>query len=182
MGATKKIQIVRTKRIVMEYEIPEGSYSGYRFWEDLKKYEEETGIKVEPKILDENDMDAIYPVADENPLESQTLKENYLILAEFQRIWNEYPRENFSSTMRELARTIHEECSTDDYSSYLPIDYNEKYFTNVGTEEEPDWVEDEDLWSERWDVEYDAINKWILDMDNEELLMWLRRLIEFIGY
>jgi hypothetical protein len=182
MGGTKKIQVVRTKRIVMEYEIPEDSYSGYRFWEDLKKYEEETGVKVEPKILDEHDMDAIYPVADDNPLESQTLKENYLILAEFQRIWNEYPRENFNSTMHELARTIHEECSTDDYAIYLPEDFDKKYFKNIGTEEEPELEEIEDLWSERWDVEYDAIHKWIRDMGNEELIIWLRRVIEFIGY
>lgn len=183
MGATKKIQVVRTRRIVLEYEIPEDTSSGsYRFWDDLIKYEEETGKKVEPKILDEYDMDAIYPVANENPLESQRLKENYLILAEFQRIWNEYPREDFNSTMHELARTIHEECSTDDYAIYLPDDFEEKYFENIGTEEDPDWVEKEELWDERWDVEYDAIHKWIRDMSNEELLMWLQRLVEFIGY
>jgi hypothetical protein len=180
--ATKKIQVVQTKRIVMEYEVPEEMYSsGYHFWNDLENYEANNGIKIEPKILDEKNMDVIFPIGN-NLLESQRLKENYLILAEFQRIWNEYPDEDFNSTMHELARVIHEECSTDDYSSYLPEDFEEKYYTNIGTEEEPDLVENEDLWSERWDVEYDAIHKWIRDMNNEELIMWLRRVIEFIGY
>jgi hypothetical protein len=183
MGSTKKIQIVQTQRVVLEYEVPEELETwGGRFWDSLKDYEEKTGIKIEPKVLDQKNLDAIYPVAGDDVLESQTLKENYLILAEFQRIWNEYPRENFSSTMHELARTIHEECSTDDYAIYLPDNFTEKYFTNIGTEEDPDWIENEDLWSERYDVEYEAIKKWILEMDNEELLMWLRRLIEFIGY
>jgi hypothetical protein len=181
--ATKKLQVVQTKRVVLEYEIPEEMEPrGYFFWDSLKEYEEKTGIKIEPKILDEKNLDAIYPVAGDNVLESQTLKENYLILAEFQRIWNEYPRESFRATMHELARTIHEECSTDDYAIYLPDDFTEKYFTNLGTAEDPDWVENEDLWEERWDVEYDAIHKWIRDMDNEELLGWLRQLVEFIGY
>jgi hypothetical protein len=183
MGGTKKIQIVETKRTVLEYEVPEDMevWAG-NFSNSLKEYEEKTGIKIEPKILDEKNMGAIFPVAGDNPLESQRLKENYLILAEFQRIWNEYPREDFNSTMHELARTIHEECSTDDYAIYLPDDFTEKYFENIGTEEDPDWVEKEELWDERWDVEYDAIHKWIRDMSNEDLIMWLRRLIEFIGY
>ena len=178
---TKKVQVVQTKRIVMEYEIPADAYTGYRFWEDLKKYEEQTGKKIEPKIVDEKNMDAIFPIG-EDAMSHQTLKENHLILAEFQRIWNEYPQESFKSTLHELARTIHEECSTDDYSSYLPDDFEQKYYENIGTEEEPDLQEREDLWSERYDVEYDAIHEWIRNMDNEELLMWLRRLIEFIGY
>jgi hypothetical protein len=183
MGGTKKVQVVQTKRVVLEYEVPEEMEAwGYRFWDNLKEYEEKTGIKIEPKMLDEKNLDAIYPVAGDDVLASQRLKENYLILAEFQRIWNEYPREDFNSTMHELARTIHEECSTDDYAIYLPDDFNEKYFENVGTEEDPDWVEKEELWDERWDVEYDAIYKWIRDMSNEDLIMWLRRLIEFIGY
>jgi hypothetical protein len=183
MGNTKKVQIIETKRVVLEYEVPEEMETwGGRFLDSLKEYEEKTGIKIEPKMLDEKNFDAIYPVAEDNVLESQTLKENYLILNEFQRIWNEYPREDFNSTMHELARTIHEECSTDDYVTYLPDDFEEKYFKNIGTEEEPDMVEKEELWSERWDVEYDAIHKWIRDMNNEELIMWLRRVIEFIGY
>lgn len=181
--ATKKIQVVETKRVVMEYEIPEEmEVWGRNLWTKLKEHEEQTGVKIEPKIIDEYTMDAIFPVAGDDLLQSQTLKENYLILGEFQRIWNEYPREDFNSTMHELARTIHEECSTDDYSSYLPDDFNEKYYTNEGTEEDPDWVEKEELWDERWDVEYNAIHKWIRDMGNEELLMWLQRVIEFIGY
>jgi hypothetical protein len=180
--ATKKIQVVQTKRIVMEYEVPEEMDSwGNNFWYNLKKLEEEKGIKIESKILDEKNMDVIFPIGND-VLEGQIIKENYLILAEFQRIWNEYPGEDFNYTMHELARTIHEECSTDDYSSYLPDDFEEKYFKNIGTEEEPDLVENEDLWSERWDVEYDAIHKWIRDMSNEDLIMWLRRVIEFVGY
>jgi hypothetical protein len=180
--ATKKVQVIETKRVVLEYEVPEELETwGHRFWESLKENEEKTGIKIEPKVLDEKNLDVVFPIGND-VMENQNLKENFLILAEFQRIWNEYPSESFNSTIHELARTIHEECSTDDYSSYLPADYNEKYFTNVGTEEEPELEEIEDLWSERYDVEYDAINKWILDMDNEELLMWLRRVIEFIGY
>jgi hypothetical protein len=180
--ATKKIQVVQTKRVVMEYEVPEEMETwGNLFWHSLKKLEEEKGIKIEPKILDEKNMDVIFPIGN-NLLEGQILKENYLILAEFQRIWSEYPDESFNSTMHELARTIHEECSTDDYEDYLPNDFEEKYFTNIGTEEEPDLVENEELWSERWDVEYDAIHKWIRDMSNEDLIMWLRRVIEFVGY
>jgi hypothetical protein len=183
MGGTKKIQVIQTKRVVLEYEVPEEMEAwGRHFWDNLKEHEEKTGIKIEPKMLDEKNLDAIYPIAGDDVLQSQRLKENYLILAEFQRIWNEYPREDFNSTMHELARTIHEECSTDDYAIYLPDDFTEKYFTNIGTEEEPDWVENEELWSERWDVEYEAIHKWIRDMSNEDLIMWLRRLIEFIGY
>jgi hypothetical protein len=154
---------------------------GNNFWYNLKKLEEEKGIKIEPKILDEKNMDVIFPIGN-NLLEGQILKENYLILAEFQRIWSEYPDESFNSTMHELARTIHEECSTDDYEDYLPENFEEKYFTNIGTEEEPDLVENEELWSERWDAEYDAIHKWIRDMSNEDLIMWLRRVIEFVGY
>ena len=183
MGGTKKVQVVQTKRVVLEYEVPEEIEAwGHRFWDNLKEHEEKTGIKIEPKILDEKNLDAIYPVAGDNVLESQNLKENYLILAEFQRIWNEYPRESFNSTLHELARTIHEECSTDDYAIYLPEDFEEKYYKNIGTEEEPDLVENEDLWSERWDAEYEAIHAWIRDMSNEELIMWLRRVVEFIGY
>jgi hypothetical protein len=180
---TKKIQIIQTKRVVLEYEVPEEMETwGYRFWDSLKQHEEKTGVKIEPKMLGEKNLDAIYPVGGDDVLASQTLKENYLILAEFQRIWNEYPRESFNSTLHELARTIHEECSTDDYSSYLPEDFDEKYYENIGTEEEPDLQEKEDLWSERWDAEYDAIHKWIREMTNEELIIWLRRVIEFIGY
>lgn len=179
---TKKIQVVETKRIVMEYEVPEEMETwGHNFWHNLKKLEEEKGIKIEPKIIDEKNFDAIFPIGGD-ALSHQTLKENFLILNEFARIWNEYPQESFNSTLHELARTIHEECSTDDYSTYLPDDFNEKYYENIGTEEDPDLVEIEDLWDERWDVEYDAIHKWIRDMSNEELLMWLRRVIEFIGY
>jgi hypothetical protein len=178
---TKKIHVIQTKRIVMEYEIPEEIYQGYNFMATLKQYEEKTGTKIEPKIVDEKNLDAIVPIG-EDALSHQTLKENFLILAEFQRIWNEYPRESFNSTLHELARTIHEECSTDDYSSYLPEDFDEKYYENIGTEEEPDLQEKEDLWSERWDAEYGAIYKWIRDMSNEDLIMWLRRVIEFLGY
>jgi hypothetical protein len=181
--ATKKIQVVQTKRIVMEYEIPEEmEVWGRNLWTQLKEHEEQTGVKIEPKIIDDYDMDVIFPVGGGDFLKSQTLKENYLILGEFQRIWNEYPDESFNSTLRELARTIHEECTTEDYSFYLPDDFESKYFENIGTEEDPDWVPIEDLWSERWDAEYEAIMKWILDMSNEELIMWLERVVEFIGY
>jgi hypothetical protein len=182
MGGTKKIQVVQTKRVVLEYEVPEEMETyGHLFWQGLKEHEEKTGIKIEPKILDEKNLDVVFPIGND-VMESQTLKENYLILGEFQRIWNEYPAESFNSTMHELARTIHEECSTDDYAIYLPDDFDEKYLINIGTEEEPDMVENEDLWSERWDAEYEAIHAWIRDMSNEELIMWLRRVVEFIGY
>jgi hypothetical protein len=179
---TKKVQVVQTKRVVLEYGVPEELYNeGYRFWDSLKEHQEKTGVKIEPKVVDEKSMDAIFPIGGD-ALSHQTLKENHLIAAEFIRIWNEYPQESFNSTLHELARTIHEECTTDDYSSYLPEDFDEKYYENIGTEEEPDLQEKEDLWSERYDVEYDAIHKWIREMTNEELIMWLRRVIEFIGY
>jgi hypothetical protein len=179
---TKKVQVVQTKRIVLEYEVPEELYdNGYRFWDSLKEHQEKTGVKIEPKVIDEKNMDAIFPIGGD-ALSHQTLKENHLIAAEFIRIWNEYPQESFNSTLHELARTIHEECDTEDYADYLPDDFNEKYLINIGTEEEPDMVENEELWSERYDVEYAAIHAWIRDMSNEDLIMWLRRVIEFIGY
>jgi hypothetical protein len=178
---TKKIHVIQTKRIVMEYEIPEEIYLGYNFIATLKQYEEKTGTKIEPKIVDEKNLDAIVPIG-EDALSHQTLKENFLILAEFQRIWNEYPRESFNSTMNELARTIHENCDTEDYAKFLPDDFNEKFLENIGTEENPDWVENEALSDERYDVEYSAIRKWISTMSNEELLTWLERLVEFLGY
>jgi hypothetical protein len=182
--ARKKFVIVRTVKQTYEVDAAEGEWPGGYNWEWIQKHIKEDNLDVKITLLDEstNGMGITYPVASENPLESQTFKENMLILDEFVRIWNEYPRESFNSTMYELARTIHEECSSEDYSAYLPDDYREKYFINDGTEEDPDWRENEELWEERWDVEYDAIHEWIRDMSNEELLMWMERLVEFIGY
>jgi hypothetical protein len=61
--ATKKIQVVQTKRVVMEYEVPEEMETRRNlFWHSLKKLEEEKGIKIEPKILDEKNMDVIFPI------------------------------------------------------------------------------------------------------------------------
>lgn len=180
----KKFVIVRTVKQTYEIDAAEGEWPGGYNWEYINKLIAEDNLDVKITLLDEttNGMGITYPIASENPLESQTFKENMLIVEELVRIWNEYPRENFRSTMSELARTIHENASTDDYMFYLPDDYESKYFINDGTEEDPDWRENEELWSERWDVEYDAIHAWIRDMDNEELLHWMEQLVEFIGY
>jgi hypothetical protein len=178
----KKFVIVKTVKQTYEVDAAEGQWPGGLNINYIQKAIKEDNLDVKMTLLDEKSEGITYPVSEENPLESQTFKENYLILAEFQRIWNEYPRESFNSTIHELARTIHEECSTDDYVDYLPDDFDEKYFINIGTEEQPDMVENEELWSERWDAEYNAIHAWIRDMSNEDLIMWLRRVVEFIGY
>ena len=179
----RKIQVVRRIREVYEFEIDE-DYPG---WEIKNKVQQsiDSGVLEEAKdfnlkLLDRTNLDTTYPIGGDY-LDKQTHKENMLILDEFMRIWAEYPGESFRATLHELARTIHEE-GDDIYESYLPADYREKYFTNVGTEEEPDYEEIEELWSERWDAEYDAIYLMIMNMENDEFLIWMRRLVEFIGY
>lgn len=179
----RKVQIVRRIREVYEFEVEEDTMN----WEVKDKIHQSinSGILEEAKdfnlkLLDRTNLDTTYPIGD-NLLDMQNHKENMLILDEFMRIWSEYPRETFSATLHELARTIHEEAD-DEYDAYLPEDYWEKYYTNEGTEEDPDYVEIEELWSERWDAEYNAIHMWIKDMDNDELLKWMKSLIEFIGY
>ena len=181
--AKRKVQIVRRIREVYEFEVDEDTMN----WEvkDKVKQSINSGILEEAKdfnlkLLDRTNLDTTYPIGD-NYLDMQTHKENMLILDEFMRIWAEYPRENFTSTLHELARTIHEN-GDDEYDAYLPDDYWEKYYTNEGTEEDPDYVEKEELWSERWDAEYKAIHERIRDMNNDELLKWMKSLIEFIGY
>jgi len=178
----KKFIVVRTVKQTYEVDAPEGAWPGGYNFDLIQKEIKEGNLDIKITLLDEKNEGITYPVAGDNPLESQTFKENMLILQEFSRIWNEYPREGFNATIHELARTIHEECDTEDYADYLPDDYKEKYLENIGTEENPDWVEKEELWSERWDVEYNAIHNWIREMSNEEILMWLQRLVEFIGY
>lgn len=180
--AKRKVQVVRRIREVYEFEVEEETMN----WEVKNKIETAINSTVleeakdfNLKLLDRTNLDTIYPIG--NNLDLQVHKENMLILDEFMRIWGEYPRESFSSTLQELARTIHENAD-DEYDAYLPEDYWEKYYTNEGTEEEPDYVEKEELWSERWDAEYNAIHMWIKDMDNDELLKWMKSLIEFIGY
>ena len=180
----RKVQVVRRIREVYEFEVEDD----YTNWEVRDRVQQSinSGVLEEAKdfnlkLLDKTNLDTIYPIGD-NYLNIQTHKENMLILDELMRIWSEYPREDFNSTIHEIARTIHEECSTEDYAAYLPDDFNEKYFENIGTKEEPEYVEKEDLWSERWDVEYRAIHNWIREMGNDELLKWMKSLIEFIGY
>jgi hypothetical protein len=180
----RKVQVVRRVREVYEFEVEEDD----NLWQQRDKVYQSlnSGILEEAKdlnlkLLDRTNLDTIYPIGD-NYLEMQTHKENMLILDEFMRIWAEYPREDFASTLHELARTIHEN-EDDGYDAYLPEDYWEKYYTNIAEEgEDPDYEPIEELWSERWDAEYTAIHMWIKDMDNDELLKWMKSLVEFIGY
>lgn len=180
----RKVQIIRRIREVYEFEVDEGTMN----WEVRNKIEsainsdkvEEADKEFKLKLLERTTLDTNYPIGDKLK-DVQTHKENLLIMDEFVRIWTEYPHESFSATLQELARTIHENAD-DDYDAYLPEDYWEKYYTNEGTEEDPDYVPIEELWSERWDAEYNAIHMWIKDMDNDTLLKWMKSLIEFIGY
>ena len=180
----RKVQVVRRVREVYEFEVEDE----YTNWEVRDKVQQSinSGVLEEAKdlnlkLLDRTNLDTIYPIGD-NYLEMQTHKENMLILDEFMRIWAEYPRENFAATLHELARTIHEN-EDDGYDPYLPEDYWEKYYTNIAEEgEDPEYEPIEELWSERWDAEYTAIHMWIKDMSNDELLKWMKSLIEFIGY
>jgi len=180
----RKVQIVRRIREVYEFEVEEGTMN----WEIRNKIQDairtekpEEAREFDLKLLDRTELDTTYPIGN-NILDVQNHKENLLIMDEFLRIWTEYPHESFSATLRELARTIHEN-GTDEYDAYLPEDYWEKYYTNIAEEgEEPEYEAIEELWSERWDAEYNAIHMWIKDMDNDELLKWMKSLIEFIGY
>ena len=180
----RKVQVVRRIREVYEFEVEEDTMN----WEVKDKIETAINSTVleeakdfNLKLLDRTNLDTIYPIGD-NYLDSQVHKENMLILDEFMRIWGEYPHENFSATLHELARTIHENAD-DAYDAYLPEDYWEKYYTNIAEEgEDPEYEPIEELWSERWDVEYNAIHMWIKDMDNDTLLKWMKSLVEFIGY
>jgi hypothetical protein len=182
--AKRKVQIVRRIREVYEFEVDEETGTN---WEIRNKVENairtekpEEAKEFDLKLLDRTELDTTYPIGD-NILDVQNHKENLLIMDEFLRIWTEYPHESFSSTLHELARTIHE--NDDGYDTYLPEDYWEKYYNNIAEEgEEPEYEAIEELWSERWDEEYNAIYLWIKEMDNDTLLKWMKSLSEFIGY
>lgn len=183
MGKTK-VQIIRRTQEVYEFEIDEEASLSWEIRDKIQKsinngtLEEAKEFNLE--LLETKILDTTYPIGD-NFLEVQNHKENMLIVSEFMRIWSEYPRESFMNTIHELARTIHEE-GKGYYESYLAEDFYQKYYTNNGTEENPDYVEIEDLWSERWKAEYNAIYLMIFDMTNEELLASMKKLVEFIGY
>jgi hypothetical protein len=159
---------------------------------EKKFYEVDADEKIHPQTIWENfdlfikgnDSDvSIVPMKEENKnLVPSVLMENIKITDEFYRIWNEYPNEDFNSTMSELVRTIHENCDSEQYKKYLPKNYKSKYFINRGDDEDPEWEADEDLYDERTDGEQLAIRNWIKDMKNSELLEWLKYLVEFFGY
>jgi hypothetical protein len=180
----RKIQIVRRIREVYEFEVDEETGTNWEIRDKIQNAirteKPEEAREFDLKLLDRTELDTTYPIGD-NILDVQNHKENLLIMDEFLRIWTEYPHESFASTLHELARTIHEN-EDDGYDAYLPEDYWKKYYTNIGTEEEPEYEAIEELWSERWDEEYKAIHMWIKDMGNDELLKWMKSLVEFIGY
>jgi hypothetical protein len=193
----RKIQIVKRIREVYEFEVDEdldyieqskikhqaAGVVKKGLWYFDRPLTDDSTAKV--KLLDRADFDLIYPIAAEKDdiLQTQNYAQNLLIMDEFVRIWGEYPREDWSSTIHELARTIHEDGDDSIWEFYLPDDYYEKYFVNIADEGEERELEPiEDLWSERWDAEYNAIYIAIAKMNNDEILKWMKRLCEFIGY
>lgn len=192
----RKIQIVKRIREVYEFEVDEDvEYSEqHRVKSEAANLVRKnvsstneilTSNDVKVKLLDRKNFDLIYPIAADNDdiLATQTYAQNLLIMDEFVRIWGEYPREDWSATIHELARTIHEDGDDSVWELYLPEDYYEKYFENIADEgEDPELEPIEDLWSERYDAEYNAIYLAIARMDNDEILKWMSRLCEFIGY
>lgn len=194
----RKIQIVKRIQEVYEFEVDEdldlaevnkikqvaSDVVTKGLWYLDRALEDSSIAKV--KLIDRKQKDLIYPIAAENDdiLATQNYAQNLLILDEFVRIWTEYPREDWSTTMHELARTIHEDGDESIWEAYLPEDYYEKYFVNIAEDEDdlPEWEPIEDLWEDRWDVEYEAIYLAIMNMSNEEILKWMKYLCEFIGY
>lgn len=193
----RKIQIVKRIREVYEFEVDEDlDYAEQNtikhtaaevvrkgLWYYDRALDDSSSAKV--KLLDRTNFDLIYPIAADKDdiLATQTYAQNLLIMDEFVRIWGEYPREDWSATIHELARTIHEDGDDSVWEFYLPEDYYEKYFVNIADEgEDPELEAIEDLWSERYNVEYNAIYLAIARMDNDEILKWMKRLCEFIGY
>jgi hypothetical protein len=193
----RKIQIVKRIREIYEFEVDEDlDYAEQNkikqtaaevvrkgLWYYNRALDDSSSAKV--KLLDRKESDLVYPIAAENDdiLATQNYAQNLLIMDEFLRIWSEYPREDWSATIHELARTIHEDGDESVWELYLPDDYYEKYFTNIAEEGEiAEWEPIDELWSERWDAEYEAIYLAIANMSNEEMLTWMKRLCEFIGY
>jgi hypothetical protein len=173
-----KLLVTRSQKLVFELFVPNDfkitDPTNYdKLIADLKR----KGIKSKPKLIEEKTLDSIININDKF---LDNLNTNNLILFEFQRIFNKFKTEDFSSTINELARIIHE--YQNDYAlDYLPDNYRKKFFTNKGTKKSPEYVPIEELTSERYEVEYKAIKDYILDIPNSELLNWLTQLDGFIG-
>lgn len=182
----KKIKLIVYRKYDYEIIVPEDTniplrrINGKNYNAFLKDLGQKI-IKPSPTLISDSDSEIIYATMVEDKLSQGIVESNEVLIGEFRRIWNEFPHENFGQTLNELLRTIHNHKTPEDYEDYLPQNYRKKYFKQVGTKKSPDYDPIESLEEDRRDVEYQAIRNWIFDMGNEELLGWLKKVVEFIG-